>query len=173
LTLFDLFILAVMALSVLFGALRGLLREAITLVALGAGLVMVSLFGTPLAQALGAGLGAIAALLLVLFAAGFIAAHIILEIAARKLTGPSPRDPDRIAGGLFGFLRGWLLCGLAYLMLTYYYDAARLPEPVSGAALKGFAAGAAALLDRLGVEGEDESREDQARWVPPVTVAEG
>ena len=164
LTLFDLFVLAVMALSVLFGAARGLTREAITLVALFGGVVMVGLLSGPLSGLFGDGLVAAALVLGGLFAAGFLAVHAGLEVIARRLIGADPKRPDRLLGGAFGLVRGWFLVGLTFLAMTYYFEAAALPDFLGKAWTRGFAASGARVLDGIGIEGtgdaDSESRQE-------------
>lgn len=159
LTLFDLFVLAVMALSVLFGAVRGLTREAITLIALFGGVVMVGLFASPLGGMLGDDLVTAIIVLVGLFAVGFITVHIGLEIIARRLIGATPKRPDRLLGGVFGLARGWFLVSLSFLALTYYFEAAVLPDAVAKAWSHGFAASGAKFLDAMGIAGDTDAGE--------------
>lgn len=159
-TLFDLFVVAVMALSVLFGAVRGLTREAITLVALFGGIVTVSLLAGPLGGVFGDGLIAVIVVLAALFAIGFIAVQVALEMAARRLIGSVPLKADRALGGVFGAVRGWFLVGLTFLAATYYFERAALPDILADAWTRGFAASGANVLDGMGIEGEAESGQE-------------
>ena len=159
-TLFDLLILAVMALSVLFGATRGLLREMVTLAALFAGLVTLGLLGRPLGALVGDGLVAVTILLVLLFATGFVAVHVALELIARQLIGPQPHRIDRWAGAAFGALRGWFLVGLVLLVTTYYFRAGTLPPVIQDAWLRGFAGVSARVLDGLGIDGRAQPQDD-------------
>ena len=146
-----------MLLSILFGATRGLLRELVTLAALFAGLVVMGVLGRPLGALVGDGLIAVTLVLALLFALGFLAVHVALELIARHLIGPSPHRLDRWAGGVFGALRGWFLVGLALLVLTYYHGAGNLPPRVQDAWLRGFAGVSARLLDEFGIDGREEA----------------
>ena len=159
-TVFDLYVLAVLVLSVLFGATRGLTREAITLVALFGGIVVVGLLAGPLGGVFGDGLVAVIAVLVVLFAIGFIAVHVALEMVARRLIGSVPKKADRALGGVFGAARGWFLVGLTFLAATYYFEAADLPDTLGDAWTRGFAASGANALDAMGIEGGAESGQD-------------
>ena len=152
-TLFDLLVLCVMALSVLFGAMRGVLREMVTLAALFAGLVTLGVLGKPLGALVGNELIAVTIVLLLLFAVGFLAVHVALELIARQLIGPRPHRADRWVGAGFGALRGWFLVGLVYLVTTYYHGAQGLPPVVQDAWLRGFAGVSARVLDGLGIDG--------------------
>ena len=173
--MFDLFVLAVMALSLLFGMARGLLREMVTLAALFAGLVMVGLLGQPLGALVGNGLVAVSIVLILLFALGFLAVHVALELIARRLIGAAPHRWDRWAGGAFGFLRGWFLVGLTYFALTQYFEPGGLPPQVQNAWLRGFAAVSARTLDAFGIEESvPETQEVDpigGRAAPPERIA--
>ena len=164
-TLFDLFVLAVMAASVLFGAARGLTREVITLVALFGGIVVVALLARPLGGVFGDGIVAVAVVLFVLFAVGFVAFHVALEMIARRLIGADPKRPDRLLGGLLGALRGWFVVGLTFLAATYYFEAAALPDTLANAWTRGFASSGARILDAMGIEGTADA--------PAESVQEG
>ena len=154
-TLFDLLVLLVMATSVLFGATRGLTREAITLVALFAGVVVVAVLGGPLGGIAGGTVAGTIAVIGGLFAIGFVLVHVALEMIGRRLIGADPHRPDRLLGGVFGLVRGWLLAGLAYLSVSLYYEGAPMPEVVEGALTRGLAASGAAFLDGLLLPGDD------------------
>ena len=162
LTLFDLYVLAVLVLSVLFGAARGLAREAITLLALLGGVASVALLARPLGGAFGDELPAVIAAVAGLFALGFVLVHAALELIARRLIGAAPHRADRALGGLFGALRGWFLVSLTFLAATYYFEAAALPDALARAWSRGFAAAGARALDAVGLDGTraPESAED-------------
>lgn len=167
-TLFDLFVVAVMALSVLFGAARGLTREAITLLGLGGGIVFVALFAAPLGGLFGDRVVAVGVVIAVLFLVGFSLVHVGLELAARKLIGAKPYKVDRISGGIFGIFRGWFICGLTFLAATYYFEAAALPETLGKAWTRGFAASGARVLDGLGIAGD--SAQDASAESPDADI---
>ena len=167
-TLFDLYVLAVLVLSVLFGAARGLTREAITLLALFGGVVTVALLAGPLGGVFGDELPAVIAVLVLLFALGFVAVHVALEMIARRLIGAAPHKADRALGGVFGAVRGWFLVGLTFLAATYYFEAAALPDVLGKAWTRGFAASGARSLDALGISGRRERATRGAESVEEV-----
>ena len=153
-TWFDPLVLAIFAVSALFGWVRGLAREAVTLVALFGGLVVLGVLGRPLAGLMGDGLALRVILLCVLFVLGFLAVHAGLEMVARRLIGAVPGRIDRGLGAGFGVLRGWFLVGLGYLTLTFYYGQGNLPAWVDDALFESLARGAAEVLDAFGIEGD-------------------
>lgn len=151
-TSFDLYVVLIGALSVLFGWARGLSREVVTLLALAGGFGMVAGLATPLSFVLGEGLtGPIAAILL-LFLIGFVVVQAALELGLRKALGPGPRRPDRLAGIVFGGARAWLLWGLGWLAVTIYFDGEALPPALADALTRAPAAAAAEVLTALGVD---------------------
>lgn len=162
-TSFDLFVVVLVLASLAFGWLRGLTREAITLLALAGGFGMVAGLATPVSSSLSEGLtGPIVAILL-LFAIGFLVVTVALEALARRLIGRVPRRPDRLAGLAFGAVRGWLLCGLSWLAVSLYFAGEPLPDVLEEAALGGPASAAAGVLSGLGLDGaapRDESADD-------------
>ena len=125
-TVFDLIVLAFVAASVVAGALRGLVRAAVTLVALFVGIVVAAQgyewaggwlrtagFVETKAAADGGGFLLIVGLaLLVGFAAG--------ELAKGRLKRARLGWLDRSLGALFGLLRGAAVCSLIYLALTAF-----------------------------------------------------
>ncbi|HYP53171.1 MAG TPA: CvpA family protein [Pyrinomonadaceae bacterium] len=125
-TLFDLFVLAIVGSSVAAGALRGLVRAAVTGAALVVGLVLAA----RLYEAAGAllrGLGFFESagashaggfLLVVGLALG------VGFVAGRLLRGGMRRAKlewfDRMLGGAFGLARGVAVCSVVYLALTAF-----------------------------------------------------
>jgi uncharacterized membrane protein required for colicin V production len=152
-TWFDLLVISLIGLSILFAAHRGLSREVITLLALAIGGVAALWLTGPVTGMLGnPSLLYTMAIAFALFAGFFFASLISKNLLIGKMWGKKPNKYDRIAGGVFGFLRGWLLVGLGFLALEYYFDADRQPKGFSEAALYGFAETAAHILEDLGLE---------------------
>jgi len=125
-TVFDLFVLAIIVASIVAGALRGLARALITGLALIIGIVLAArgyeVMGSVL-RTLGfvesnAWANACGFLLIVLLmlAVGFIAGRILRGSLRRARLGWI----DRLLGGAFGVLRGVALCSLFYLALTAF-----------------------------------------------------
>ena len=153
-TWFDLIVLGLMALSILFATLRGFSREVTTLVALAIGAVAAIWLSGPVGGFIGAASSLMKNMMVIvaLFVVFFFASLIGLNMAVRHLISHQPGRIDRAIGAVFGFLRGWLLVGLGYLALDYYFEADRRPEGITNAATLGFARTAADLLESMGLE---------------------
>lgn len=150
----DGFIISILALSVLFAWLRGLSRELITLVAIAAGAAAIYLLGTAVGGVLGEGAIKAAFMLGLLFLVTFTLVTVILEIVVSTFLGKTPRLQDKIAGAVFGLIRGWLILGLAYVTATYYFPEDDMPPAIENATLKSVAISAAGVLESLGLERE-------------------
>ena len=153
-TLFDLAIILVIGLSTLFAYLRGLLREFITLIALGVGTLCTLYFGDTLARLFGEGTLALLLGYGLSGLIGFIAATIGLEIFIARLSGTTPHKWDQVGGAIFGILRGWVLMGLVYFSVINYIPEDNPPRWVANSALRGIAASAAGVLESLGLDAE-------------------
>ena len=151
-TWFDLIILAVLGASTGFAVVRGALRELGTLLALGGAAAAGWFLAKPALSLVGAGdsfltvaaVGGVIALL------GFAGFYWLVHVALRRLPlkGASQRG-DRIAGGVFGFVRGLALVGLGFLAYSYYLDEARRPVAVSRALTLPLAHAAASFFESL------------------------
>lgn len=152
-TWFDLIVLGILGLSVLFAALRGFAREMTTLAALAIGIAAAWYLAAPIGVLFGAqSTMTIVILFVLMFAIGFVAGLIILNIAVGRFIGHKPGVADRVLGVVFGFARGYLLVGLGFLALAYYFDEDRMPDALTGALTYEFAAGAGAMLENIGLE---------------------
>jgi membrane protein required for colicin V production len=125
-TVFDLFVLALMGASVISGALRGLARALVTGIGLLIGLVFAArgyaavgaalrAFGFIESTALANACGFLCIVLLAL-AGGFIAGRFLRGNLRRAHLGWI----DRVLGGAFGFVRGIAVCSIFYLALTAF-----------------------------------------------------
>ena len=128
-TRFDLFVLALMAFSALIGWHRGGLRETATLLAIAAGFAAIGAFGAPL-SALVEGTFLRLGVLGGLFAGGYVLAALVGSYAVRAMAGGDKKRGDRIAGGLFGVLRGWILGAFALYTVGVYHTGAPLPAMI-------------------------------------------
>jgi membrane protein required for colicin V production len=125
-TFFDLIVLALLGSSVIAGAMRGLLRALVTMVALVFGLLLAAR-GYEAAGALlkGAGIveseAAAQACGFLLIAGGLL---LIGFLCGRLLTKGMRQARlewlDRTLGAAFGFLRGFIICSALYLTLTAF-----------------------------------------------------
>ncbi len=125
-TVFDLFVLAIIVASIVAGALRGLARALVTGLALIIGIVLAARGYEAAGSALRT-LGFVESnawanacgflfIVLLMLAAGFIAGRILRGGLRRVHLGWI----DRLLGGAFGALRGVALCSLFYLALTAF-----------------------------------------------------
>lgn len=125
-TFFDFLVLALIASSIVSGAMRGIVRALLTGAALIIGLLIA-------AQGYGAAGAILRGLNLVetdgaANAGGFILIMAIALIggffAGRLVSGGLKHVRlewfDRVLGGAFGLLRGWAVCSILYLALTAF-----------------------------------------------------
>lgn len=125
-TFFDFSVLALIASSVVAGAMRGIVRALLT----GAALIIGLLIAAQAYQALGTILLALKIVesSAAANASGFL---LIMTIAllggffAGRLVKGGMRAVsldwfDRVLGGAFGLLRGWAVCSILYLALTAF-----------------------------------------------------
>ena len=137
-TWFDGLLLGVLAFSALFAVIRGAIREASTLAALGAGAGLSFLLFNRVLGLLGLkgsffGMIAVGGALLAFF---FVALYVAFHFGLKQLRlGPTMALADRVGGGVFGVVRGLALIGLGFLGYAYYLDQPRRPAAVTNAAL--------------------------------------
>ncbi len=151
-TVFDALLLGIIAISVLFAAIRGAVKELTTLVILAlAGLG--AWLGTPPALAAIGKQGSFfstaivgAVIVVIIFLALYFLTHRAMDRI--KLTGRQ-RTADRIGGGVFGLVRALALIGLGFLGYGYYLDEANQPDAVRGAMLLPLATSTAGFFERL------------------------
>lgn len=119
----DIAILAVLALSMLFGLVRGFVSGALSLVCWVAAFWVAWMFGHDVALFYGNWLHEPAACIVAGYVTCFLGVLIIGALvgwAMRKLmNGGGLRGGDRFLGMLFGFVRGLLLVTFAVLMLGF------------------------------------------------------
>jgi membrane protein required for colicin V production len=125
-TFFDFIVLALVASSVVSGALRGIVRALLTGAALIVGLLIAAqgyeavgsiLRGLKLVESKGAAnAGGFLLIMAIALACGFLAARFI----SGGLRRVRLQWFDRLLGGAFGLLRGWAVCSTLYLALTAF-----------------------------------------------------
>jgi len=152
-TWFDLIVLGILGLSVLFAAFRGFSREITTLAALAAGVIAAYYLAPPLGELFASGSTMTAIMLFLgIFTVIFIVSLIVLNSLVSRFIAEKPGRIDRVLGVIFGFLRGYIVVGLLFLALDYYFEDDRMPPAITDALTLGLAAGAADLLESMGLE---------------------
>jgi membrane protein required for colicin V production len=124
-TALDYFVLAVLGLSVAFGAIKGILKGVIAVISALAGLLAAAHFYASAAPVCRWLVSTERAANVMGFVAIFSAFIIAGAIASRSLCGWLKRArldwADHLLGALFGLARGWLICSAAYLVLTAFH----------------------------------------------------
>jgi membrane protein required for colicin V production len=119
-TLLDGFVLGVMVLSTVVGLVRGLVREAVSLVGWVVAFFLARWAATPLAEYLPHSWSPPTLRWIVAFLVLYVLLLILLALGARLLAGLLKRiglgTLDRGLGGLFGLMRGLLIITIAALL---------------------------------------------------------
>jgi membrane protein required for colicin V production len=152
-TVFDLAVIAIIALSGVFAYARGFVREALSIAAWlfagAAGYYAYPLAAPMLARFVPGGMVAnVAAFCLV-----FVVALILFHLVAKTLAGHVKRSPlspvDRSLGLIFGIARGLVLVSIAYLPLAWIPPADQPRWFTQSRTLPFLAAGAMALQNLI------------------------
>ena len=151
-TVFDIFILSILGLSVMFAWIRGLSREIVTLIAIGVGILAVSLLSGSVSGIFGTGIFGPLIAVSLLFLLTFILVSVVLEVAVSKIWGRTPNRGDMIGGAVLGLVRGWLIVGLVFIFLNDETAGGDMDPVIANSALKGVAASAASLLEQMGID---------------------
>jgi len=151
-TVFDLIVIFILVLSTGLAAMRGALLELATLLALGiAGLLSFQFAGSILEMT--GKEGSVMAMIIthfVLIGIFFIVFYVITHLLLMKFPlSTRGIQINRIVGGLFGFLRGYVVIGLGFLAYGYYLDEEHQHESVRDALTTPFAASGAAMFERF------------------------
>ncbi len=125
-TFFDFLVLALIASSVVSGAMRGIVRALLTGAALIVGLLIAAqgygaagaiLRGLNVVETDGAAnAGGFILIMVVALVGGFLAGRLV----SGGLKHVRLEWFDRVLGGAFGLLRGWAVCSILYLALTAF-----------------------------------------------------
>ena len=125
-TFFDFLVLALVASSVISGAMRGIVRALLTGAALilglfiaaqGYGVVGAVLRGLNVVESDGAAnAGGFLLIMAIALVGGFFAGRLVKG----GLKHIRLEWFDRVLGGAFGLLRGWAVCSILYLALTAF-----------------------------------------------------
>lgn len=123
-TLLDWIVVAILAYSIATSIVRGFVREVLGLATLAAALLVAALFyrrlGTLLAGILQTENLALFVGFLLLFAATFIAGFMLIRVIRKFIEFAHIQWFDRLLGGAFGLLRGWLIAAVIFLVLTSF-----------------------------------------------------
>ncbi|PCH59195.1 MAG: colicin V production CvpA [SAR86 cluster bacterium] len=123
----DIAILAVIALSFLFGLWRGFFREVLSLLSWVAALVVARLYSQQLAQYLQGMIDSTAVAYVTAFALLFIAVMmlgtLLIFFISKLLSATGLKFADRVFGGCFGIVRGVLI-----VMLIIFVSSAFLSD---------------------------------------------
>lgn len=128
LTTVDIIVLGIIALSCLFGAIRGLVKEALSLGFWIAAVVLASLFSDDLADTMTglidtASVRTIAAFV-VIFVATVFAGALVSNLISRATAAVGLGAVDRGLGAIFGIVRGVVIVTVV-VMLTTQLDAVK------------------------------------------------
>lgn len=150
-TIFDALLIAVMAVSVFFAAVRGGVREMMTLLSLALGAGAALLLTAPIAAALGKSSFFINAAVAGLVGLGvFTSAYLLFhKLSLRWKPDAKMRRADQIGGGVFGLVRALALIGLGFLGYGYYLDEANQPDAVRKALLLPLASSTAGFFEQF------------------------
>jgi membrane protein required for colicin V production len=122
-TVIDIVVLAIVGISVLFGMLRGLMREVLALVAWAASFLLANLLAPDAANLLPQAMASEEIRLLVSFVVLFLVALVglsVLAILASKVVRIVGLGPaDRVVGGVFGLARGVLVVMILVLLAGF------------------------------------------------------
>ncbi|HYV51128.1 MAG TPA: CvpA family protein [Dongiaceae bacterium] len=121
---YDIFILAIVAVSIAMGLVRGLIREVFGLAGVVAGVVIALIVGPHLSddfrRVIPSDGAAFAAAFLVLFFATLIVMSVLGTLLSRALDMAHLGLPNRLLGGVFGLVRGVLIALVITLGLTLF-----------------------------------------------------
>ena len=167
-TVFDIFVIGLLLLSTGLAVARGAVLELATLIALGLAFLLTLQFAGPIVSATGndgstIGTAVVYVIMIgILFVLLYAVSHFLLH--KYPFTGRATQI-NRAIGGLFGFLRGYVLIGLGFLAYGYYLDEANQHESVRNAFTRPLAASGAKFFERF--------IPDSARLNDPANVSDG
>jgi membrane protein required for colicin V production len=123
-TLLDWIVVVIVVYSVVSSLIRGFVREVLGLVTVLAGLLIAAWFHGRLASALGGVLRtenqALFASFAVLFLGTLLAGFVLIRVIQKFFEFASLQWFDRLLGGAFGLVRGWLVAAVIFLALTSF-----------------------------------------------------
>ncbi|MDT8397855.1 MAG: CvpA family protein [Pseudomonadales bacterium] len=124
----DIVILVIVGLSCLIGAVRGFIKEALSLASWVAAILVAGLFSAQLADLMSGLLDNASLRRIIAFALLFVGTifmgTVINSLIAKLTSGSSLQGVDRVLGGLFGLLRGSIVV-LALVFVFIPFDFTR------------------------------------------------
>jgi membrane protein required for colicin V production len=128
-TALDVVALVLMGGGAVFGALRGFVHEALSMIAWVLAVMAVTFFHTPVMDALsgpiGSPSGAAVAAVVLLFGGTFIIGRLLARALGRRTRQSVLGPVDRVLGFGFGFVKGLILASLLFLLATLVVDTVR------------------------------------------------
>lgn len=125
-TALDIVALVLLGGGALFGAVRGFVHEALSLIAWVLAVMAVKFFHTPtmnaLAEPVGSSSGAAVAALVLLFGGTFVVGRLLASSLGQRTRQSVLGPVDRVLGLGFGFAKGLILASLLFLMATLVLD---------------------------------------------------
>lgn len=124
LKILDILALSIVAVSFVTALVKGLIRELIALAAAVSGLLLAVYYFadvSPLFEQIGIGtlLSELVAFVGI-FLSCIIAGSVLSSLLNRFIAAINMKWIDRLLGGLFGLLRGWLIVAVIFLALTVF-----------------------------------------------------
>lgn len=131
-TPFDIFVAAIVGLSLLYALTRGFVTEALSLASWAGAVLLLRLFYKPVSTYMRgwmeSGFAADVGSLLLLFFGALIGLRILAGWIGGKVKASRLGIADRILGGAFGVLRGLLVASLFYMLLGVFIDRDAMPD---------------------------------------------
>lgn len=123
-TVLDWIVVVIITYSVVTSVVRGFVREVLGLATLVLALLIASWFHAPLGRILAGFLRsenqALFASFVILFGATFVVGFVAIRLIRKLVKFASVEWVDRILGGAFGLVRGWLIAAVLFLALTSF-----------------------------------------------------
>ncbi len=123
-TLIDWLVVAIVAYSVVASTLRGFVREVLGLITVIAGIALAAWFydelAIPFEQVFATEQLAMFLSFAVLFLGTLIAGFVAIWVVYRAMKAVRIEWFDRVLGGAFGFVRGWLIAVVIFIALTAF-----------------------------------------------------
>ncbi|MEX6723895.1 CvpA family protein [Parapedomonas caeni] len=169
-TAFDIFVLAIVGLSGLYGISRGLVVELLSLGAWIAAILALKLLFTPISHWMRDSIGSdaggdIAALVLIVLVTVALV-RLAATLLGNRVKSSALAPLDRLGGGAFGMARGLIIVSFAYMFLGLFLDHDEMPDWIAGAKTYGVVSTSANLVsDFIGWVREEHGEEGDGEMV--------